>query len=115
MTPDEPFVLVIAIIVGVLSVTRVVRLIVDDAWPPVTRLRDIYARKASEEWLPLIECPWCVAPYVSLPAVAWFALLVAFPSWTAVLWIWWVVNAWAAVSWLAAYISMRDIPPEARE
>jgi hypothetical protein len=112
---NREFILVLSIITGILAVTRVVRLVVDDAWPPMEKARKAYARRASDEWLPLIECPWCVAPYVALPAVAWFALTFRFPTWTVNNWAWWIVNGWAAVSWLAAYLTLRDIPPESRE
>ena len=54
------------------------------------------------------------APYLALPAVGWFATLVAFPDWTANVWLWWVVNGWAAASWVAAFLTVRDIPPEQR-
>jgi len=112
MTPAEPFTFVLALIVGVLAVTRVTRLIVDDSYPPMERVREWYVSKVPERWMPLVECPWCAAPYVTLPAVGWFALLVAFPSWTAVVWVWWIVNGWAAVSWLAAFLTLRDEPPD---
>jgi hypothetical protein len=114
VNPDHEFTFVLALIVGVLAVTRLVRLIVDDDWPPVVRFREWYIGRTSDEWQPLVECPWCVAVYVAAPAVAWFALLYAFPSWTAVLWVWWVANSWMAVAWVAAFLCGRDIPPEAR-
>lgn len=114
MTPDRPLVLVLGIIVGVLALTRAVRLVVDDEYPPMTRVREWYCRHTSEDWNPLIECPWCAAPYLAVPATAWFATLVAFPTWTVNNWIWWLVNGWAAASWVAAFATVRDIPPDQR-
>lgn len=126
---DDPFMLVLAIITGLLAVTRVTRLIVDDDYPPIVWLKDRYvvwlvrkfraeesnenARRA-DRWAKLVECPWCTAPYVALPAVVWFALLVQFPTWTVNNWLWWCVNGWAAASWVAAFATLRDQPPDSR-
>lgn len=112
MRPDNEYLFTIALIVGVLAVTRVVRLIVDDSYPPVEKFRQWYVAKVPERWGTLVECPWCAAPYVAAPAVAWFAALVARPSWTWLVWTWWIVNGWAAVSWLASFLTLRDEPPD---
>jgi hypothetical protein len=114
MRTDDHFILAVAILVGVLAVTRAVRLIVDDDYPPVLWAKRHFVRRVGEPWSDVVECPWCAAPYVAAPAVAWFALLIAQPSWTWLAWAWWLVNSWAAVSWVAAYLSLRDIPPESR-
>lgn len=106
--------LTLAAIVCVLAVTRATRLVVDDTYPPIERFRVWFVTKVPEQWGPLIECPWCAAPYLALPAVVWFASLVAFPDWTANLYVWWIVNGWAAVSWLAAWLTVRDIPSDQR-
>jgi len=56
----------------------------------------------------LVECPWCVAPYITFVDLVW--------AWSTDLhWTWWFGNVWAAVSWIAAYMCLRDIPPEQRE
>jgi len=108
LTFDEPFVLICAFVVGVLAVTRMVRLIVDDDYPPVVWLREKFVWAVPEKWALLVECPWCVAPYVTIVDIVW--------AWTTGLhWSWWLGNTWAAVSWLAAYLCLRDIPPESRE
>jgi len=115
MTLDEPFPLLLAVVVGTLAAARVVRLVVDDDWPPVAKLREWYVTKATEQWQPLIECPWCVGVYVAGPAVVWFASLVAWPDATANLYAWWIVNGWLAVAWAAAYLCLRDVPPDQRQ
>lgn len=112
MNPAQPFYFVLAIIVGVLAVTRVTRLIVDDTYPPTEWFKARMMRRLPERWHQIFECPWCCAPYVALPAVAWFALLVRFPDWTWMVWWWWIANGWAAVSWVAAYLTLRDEPPD---
>ncbi len=114
MRLDQPLPLLLAVVVGTLAVARVVRLVVDDDYPPVVKVREWYMGKAPLDWQPLMECPWCFAPYVSLPAVLWFASLVAWPHATWNLYLWWIVNGWAAVAWTAAYVGMRDVPPDQR-
>jgi hypothetical protein len=115
ITLDNWWPLTLAVIVAVLAVTRATRLIVDDSFPPVDAFRLWFQRKMPGRWAELIDCPWCTAPYLALPAVLWFASLIAFPDWTVNHYIWWIVNGWAAISWLAAYLTMRDVPPESRE
>jgi hypothetical protein len=106
----------LALAIGVLAVTRVVRLIVTDTYPPMADLRDWWIEwsqhKGLGNWTPLIECPWCAAPYVAAPAVLWFASLVAWPGATWNLWLWWIVNGWAALAWIAAWLSVREDPPD---
>jgi len=109
VTVSEPFVLLLAIAVGVLACARVVRLLIDDDFPPVLKVRVWYLnRTADSNWQGLFECPWCMAPYITLPNI-----LFAWASGLA--WYWWLPNAWAAASWAVSYVSLRDIPPESRE
>lgn len=111
---DEPWDVLLAVVVATLAVTRATRLVVDDTYPPIEHFREWFVNKVPDEWGPLVECPWCSAPYLALPAVAWLATLFAFPDWTANIYIWWIVNGWAAISWLAAFLTVRDIPPDQR-
>ena len=105
---DAPFVLVCAAIVGTLGVTRITRLIVDDDYPPVQWATMKLAERLPEKWVKLVECPWCVAPYVTFVNLVW--------AWATDLhWTWWFGNVWAAVAWVAAFLCLRDIPPESRE
>lgn len=115
MTLDNEFAIVASAIVAALAVARVVRLVVDDDYPPMLRLKGWYVHRVSVEWVPLAECPFCVAPYVSLPAALWYASLWAWPHWTVNNWIWWIVNGWAALAYVAAMIVVRDLPKESRE
>lgn len=110
----SPFMLVLAIITGLTSLTRATRLIVDDTYPPTEWLKAKLMAKLPERWHQLFECPWCAAPYLALPATIWFALLVQFPTWTVNNWLWWCVNGWAAASWVAAFATLRDQPPDSR-
>ena len=113
MRPE--FTLLLMVVTGLVALARATRLVVDDAYPPMERIRAWYVNRTSEAWNPLVECPWCAAPYLAVPAVAWFAITYHFTDWTVNTWIWWLVNGWAAASWLAAYLTLRDIPPESRE
>lgn len=119
MTTDRPLVLLLGITVGVLAVARAVRLVVDDDYPPIVTLREWWtewsARKGLAEWTPLVECPFCAAPYIALPATLWFASLVAWERSTWNLWLWWIVNGWAAASYVASMIVVRDVPKDDRE
>lgn len=107
LTFDEPFVLVAAFVIGTIAVARMTRLIVDDSFPPVEWMREHFVRRMPEKWGVLVECPWCVAPYITLVDIAW--------AWsTGLHWSWWFGNLWAAVAWLAAWMTLRDIPPDQR-
>jgi hypothetical protein len=107
LTFDEPFILIAAFIIGVLGTARITRLLVDDEWPPVEWLREQYVKRAPEKWEGLVECPFCMAPWVALLEVlaAWIWDL---PAW------WWAGNLWMGGSYLASMIVVRDIPPEDR-
>lgn len=112
MRPENPYLFTVALIVLVLAVTRATRLIVDDTYPPVERFRQWFVGKVPDEWGKLVECPWCCSPYLALGAVGWFTLLVAFPSWTWLVYVWWIVNGTGALSWMAAFLTLRDEPAE---
>ena len=108
LTFSEPFVLICAVVIGTLAVTRITRLIVDDDYPPVRWATAKFQLHVPERWAVLVECPWCVAPYVTLGDLAW--------AWATDLhWTWWFGNVWAAVSWVAAFLCMRDVPADQRE
>jgi hypothetical protein len=104
----QPFVLVCAAVVAVLAVARITRLIIDDEYPPMLWLTARIANKLPEKWIKLVECAWCVSPYIAIADIAW--------GWASGLhWSWWLGNTWAALSQAAAMVNVRDIPPEDRE
>lgn len=101
--------LLAAFTVGTIAVARVTRLIVDDDYPPILWFRRMWDRVwGTSPWVALIECPWCVAPYIAAADLAWAVLTNIQPAW-------WIVNGWLAVAWIAAFMCMRDIPPDQRE
>lgn len=122
----DPLQLLAAFIVGTITVARLTRLVVHDAYPPAKAVRGWWVRKTSRTavvdgqevqtdgpWTPLAECPFCSAPYLALAAVAWAAVVLPggdpFDAWSASWW-WWLANLWGAVSYLAAMIEVRDEP-----
>lgn len=117
---STPAVLLLAVLTGTLAVARATRLITSDRYPPMLwlRLRFINWTYAGPDWRkgwqPLAECPFCVAPYAAAVNLTW-ALIVSpwagdFSTWSAGWW-WWIVNLWAAVSYAAAMVVVRDEPP----
>lgn len=125
-----------ALLIGTLAVARAVRLVTSDAYPPMRVLRDWWtARQVNRDWGlpdnpvteersgirygwgPLLTCPFCFAPYAAAVDLAWAVWAGApwvFPDGTGWSWgdVWWLVNTWAAVSYLAAMVVVRDEPAD---
>lgn len=101
--------LLAAFAVGVLAVARLTRLVVDDDWPPMVWARRVWDRlTANSAWAVLVECPFCVAPYIAAFSIAWAVL-------SDLHWTWWLFHGWLAVAYLAAMVNVRDIPAEERD
>jgi hypothetical protein len=102
-----------------LAVSRWTHLIVDDDYPPVQWLTRQYAMRVPKKWVKLVECPWCVSPYIGAWITAWLCasqwdwLLVGLRefAWTS----WWFVNGVASLSQVAAMVNLRDVPEDQRE
>lgn len=94
-----------ATIVGVMSTARLTRLITTDTWPPVVWLRIKVASFAEsrglDEWGDIVTCPYCAAPWLTFPVLAW-------AIWSDLHWTWWIFNGWLAVAYAAAMIVARD-------
>lgn len=116
--------LLAAFVVGVIAVGRASRLAVHDAYPPVAAFRRWWFNQTvakggwREGWALLFTshdggsgCPFCFAPYAAAVNLTW-ALAAGLewgPFWSSA---WWVVNVWAAVSYLAAIVVVYDEPAE---
>jgi len=100
----ERFVLVCAVIVGILSVARTARLIGFDEYPPMAWLRQKwYDRFGDEGWGKLVYCPFCATPYLAAGMIAW--------AWLSDLhWSWWLVNGWWGLSYISAMVVAYDQP-----
>jgi len=118
LTFDHPFLMIAVAVVGTLAVTRWTHLIVDDDYPPVQWLTRQYAMRVPDKWVKLVECPWCVSPYIGgwlavwLTASQWDFLADGLRefAWTS----WWFVNSVAAASQVAAMLNLRDVPEDMR-
>lgn len=94
--------LVLAIVVGVLSVGRLTRLVTQDTFPPAVWVRIKWdERTENSDWNPLLRCHWCFAPWAAIPVILW--------GWLSELHIsWWLFNGWLAVAYLASMVVERD-------
>lgn len=104
--------LILLFVIGVLATARLTKLIVEDDWPPTMWFREWYIVKLTKGngWAKLVECVFCVAPWVALVNVglAWLS----FDGDGSLDWWWLIPNLWLATSYAAAMTVARDIPPE---
>jgi hypothetical protein len=110
----DPFTFLVAGLVLILAVERVLRLVVDDDYPPMVWAREKFVNAVPEKWGKLVECPWCAAPYIAAGFLAWTAIDYRWMFGYGLHWTWWLFNAWLAISWIASWLSLRDVPPESR-
>lgn len=99
--------MVAAALVGIVSVARTARLLTYDDFPPARWLRVRYVALLPEDspWAKLADCPFCLAPYLTLGMAGW--------AWLADLnTAWWVINGIWAASYLAAILVAYDQPEE---
>lgn len=97
------FLYVAAALVGVVATGRAVRLISQDVFPPSAWVRDRWVRlvRGHETWSLLIECPWCLAPYVAAANLTWALATDLQPAW-------WIVNGWLAAAYAASWLVIHD-------
>ena len=108
---------VLAALIGTVAVARATRLATSDAYPPAVWVRRWWFNQTAgkggwrEGWAMLISgddgkggCPFCFAPYAAAVNLGW-------AWWSDLGMWWWLVNVWAAVSYVAAMIVVRDEPP----
>lgn len=109
VVPD-PLLIAAAALIAVLAVGRAARLLTHDDFPPAERLRSWWLVHTGD-WGPLFNCPFCMAPYLAAGDLAWVLIAGVHPDdfWSNA---WWVVNAWAALSYAAAILVAYDEPPE---
>lgn len=94
-----------AVLVGVISIARLTRLLTEDSWPPVVWIRIKFSafveRRGLDEWGELTTCPYCAAPWITLPILVWAV-------WSDLHWSWWIFNGWLAIAYIAAMIVAKD-------
>lgn len=99
------FEMVVAAIIGVLSVARTARLVVWDEYPPMVWLRMKWDEKWGEDgWGKLIHCQFCATPYMAVGMALWF--WASDGHWT-----WWVINGVWGLSYVSAIIVAYDDGP----
>lgn len=106
---NDPLTLTLALLLGTIAVARATRLVTSDHWPPIlwARMRWLTwtaQTEARTAWADLATCPFCFAPYAAAVDLGWatyWDLPIA----------WWLVNAWAALSYASAMLVVRDEPP----
>lgn len=93
----------VAVLVGIVASARLTRLVVHDTFPPVQWLVDQYIKliRGNEKWSTLVECHWCIAPWIIAPNLAWAVL-------SELHWSWWVFNGWLAAAYAASWIVEHD-------
>lgn len=90
-----------ASVVGVLASARMVILITLDDWPPMNWVRIKWGEITDEgPWYKLVECPWCIAPWIVAPNLALAAL-------TDLHLAWWVLNVWFAASLATSWVAIK--------
>lgn len=93
---------VAAVIVGVLSTARITRLVTQDDFPPSVRLRAWWDKVTNDgEWSKLVHCHWCFSPYAAWPVLATALIFDLHPAW-------WIVNGWLAGAYVASMVVERD-------
>lgn len=98
----------LAFLVGVVAVGRAARLLVYDDFPPTRAVREWWVKHTGESWGTLFLCQYCMAPYLAAGDLAWYLLSEEYGNNH----LWWWVNIWAAVSYLAAILVAYDEPEE---
>lgn len=98
----DRFTLIVAIIVGILSAGRIVRLVTADSFPPAVKFRIWWDDKTHGSlWNPLFHCPWCFAPYAVLLVGVWGLL-------SGLHWSWWIFNGWLAAAYITSWVVFHD-------
>jgi hypothetical protein len=105
-----PYLLTVAFLLATVAVARGTRLLTYDDMPLFTPIREWWV-KHTGKWSSLFLCQFCMAPYLAAGDLAWALLsdIDWFTFWGAA---WWIVNGWAALSYLAAMLISRDEPSD---
>lgn len=104
MTPLVEILLAIA--VGIVASARMVVLITADDWPPMNWVRIKWESITQNDdgsegpWYKLVECPWCISPWIVAVNLAAGYGSDMHP-------IWWVFNLWLAASLAASWVAIK--------
>lgn len=101
MVVTEILYIIAAVLVGVLSTARVTRLVTEETWPPVVWLRVHWDRITDHgPWYDLVECPWCLAPWLVAPNLVLAVVTDLHP-------VWWIINGWLAASLATSWVAIK--------
>jgi hypothetical protein len=107
---DDFWIVLAAIIVGIVGVARLTRVIVHDDFPPAVWWRIKWSTWTKDgPWAKLFLCWWCLSFWVALFCIGWFLLGDVHPFF---LWSWWIFWGALAGSYLATMLIVRDEPRE---
>lgn len=100
---------VVAAIIFVVGTARAVRLFLFDSYPPVAYLRAWWDGRVRGGWNPLMHCPYCAAPYLTLAlgSLSLWALHVSVPFSHLATWFW-LLGGWGAASYAVAMVVAYD-------
>jgi hypothetical protein len=104
----NPWLAILAILVGILGVGRLTRVIVHDDFPPAVWWRMQWGRITNHgPWEKLFQCWWCLSFWVALVCIGWFLLIDVHAVF---LWSWWIFWGALALSYVATMVIVRDEP-----
>lgn len=102
--PVSIFEWVAASLVAVLGIARIIRLVVFDDFPPSVWFRTKWEDLTNNgPWVKLVECGFCLAPYVTAASMAW-------AYFSDLHWSWWLFHGWLALAYVAPIIVSYDQP-----
>ena len=101
MVVTEILYIIAAVLVGVLSTARLTRLVTEDSWPPVVWLRVKWDEITDHgPWYDLVDCPWCLAPWLVAPNLILAVATDLHP-------VWWIINGWLAASLATSWVAIK--------
>jgi hypothetical protein len=111
MSPEFAYIanavtIIAAVIVGIGGSARIIRVVTGDDFPPTVWLaaRWVNLTKGGS-WSKIVECLWCLSPYVVAANLAWFLLSEGHDTTRAA---WWIFNGWLAASYAASWVVFHD-------
>jgi hypothetical protein len=106
----NPWLAILAILVGIFGVGRLTRAIVHDDFPPSVWLRMTWDKITKDgPWAKLFHCWWCLSQWIALLCIVHF-LLTDLALW--VLWSWWIIWGSLALGYIATMVVVRDEPSD---
>lgn len=107
---ENPWVAILAIVVGLFGVARLTRVVVYDDFPPAVWWRNTWSAWTHDgPWAKLFTCWWCLSSWVAAVCIVWFLLTDLHPV---IMYAWWIVWGALALGYAAAMVIVRDSPAD---